>query len=242
MSVTLYFLIVFNKRQNILRCFNDITLLKSLILKMMNKCRALEESAVLVINSFPCTTYGWAKEREREWLYRWKLTVIKNSLIWQHADCSIDWTQITSRNTCRRLIIDANLKRRRTPIDETNCLLALDVSNCEINFCRFDIASIEHATANVFAFSRVAFDKLWVRMEAGVGDLLRREVCSCTIAWNEWSISTKWEVYSWVGNEIRLKFNHVDINCTGEAERCRATWNNLTNDSIEIRVRRTGYV
>lgn len=160
--------------------------------------------------------------------------MIKNSLIRQHTDCSIDWTQITARYTCRWLIIDANLECRRTPIDKTYCLLALDVSYCEINFCRFDIASIEQATANVLAFSRVTFDKLWVWMEARVCYLLGWEICRCTITWNEWSISTEWEMNSWVGHKVSLKFNHVNVNCTWEAKGCGATRNNLTNDSIEV--------
>lgn len=88
---------------------------------------------------------------------------------WQEAICCNNsiWAVLTRR----RLVIDAYLECCRWPLDEANCLLTLDVADGVVYFRRFDITSIKHATTDVFSFSRVTFNQLWVRMKASLRNL-----------------------------------------------------------------------
>ncbi|KAF4533311.1 hypothetical protein B566_EDAN004432 [Ephemera danica] len=59
----------------------------------------------------------------------------------------------------------------RTPINELDGALGLDSGDGSIDIFRHNISAVQHAASHVFSVTRVAFDHLVSRLEAGIGDL-----------------------------------------------------------------------
>merc|ERR1711962_1361429 len=94
----------------------------------------------------------------------------------QHADSSGDLGQISTRDDCGWLVVDAHPEAGRTPVHKMDGPLCLDGGNSCIDILGDDIASIQHAAGHVLSVTRVTLDHLVGRLEAGVGDLGHRQL------------------------------------------------------------------
>lgn len=163
----------------------------------------------------------------------------EDSLIRQHANSTIHGAQVAAGHASRWLIVDADLEGRRRPFDEADRFFAFDVADGVIDFRWLHISAVEHHAADVFASPRIAFHELCVWVEAGLGDLLRREVRQgALVGWHQRRVSAEREVNARVGHEVRLELRHVDVDGPREAQRRSTARHDLGDDAIEIRVRR----
>lgn len=168
-------------------------------------------------------------------IVRWRP---EDSLIRQHANGSIHGTQVAAGHASWRLVVDADLEGRRRPLHEADRFFAFDVANRVIDFRRLHVSAIEHNATDVFASPRIAFHELSVWVEAGLGDLLRREVREgALVDGHQRRVSAEREVNSRIGHEVRLELRHVDVYRTREAQRRGTTRDDLGDDAIKVCVR-----
>lgn len=57
------------------------------------------------------------------------------------------------------------------PVDKLYGTLGLDGTDGSVYILGYNITSVQHAASHVLAMTRIAFDHLVGRLEAGVGDL-----------------------------------------------------------------------
>merc|ERR1719278_708936 len=98
------------------------------------------------------------------------------SCVGQHADCTLNLGQITTRNNSWRLVVDTNLETSGTPVHKLDRALGLDGGNGCVDILGDNIASVQEATGHVLAVTGIAFDHLVGRFKASIGDLRHRKL------------------------------------------------------------------
>jgi hypothetical protein len=87
------------------------------------------------------------------------------SSVRQHAQRSGDLGEITTGDERRRLVADTELETGRTPVDELNRSLGLDLGNGRVDILGHNVTSVQQTTSHVLSLSRVTLDHLVVGFE-----------------------------------------------------------------------------
>merc|ERR1712020_146243 len=94
----------------------------------------------------------------------------------QHANSTLDFSQVTARNNGWRLVIDTDLETSGTPIDKLDGTLGLDGSNGSIDILGDNIATVKHAAGHVLSMAWVTLDHLVARFKTSIGDFGNRQL------------------------------------------------------------------
>ena len=129
-----------------------------------------------------------------------------------HADGSLDFRQITTRDDRWRLVVDAALETSRAPIDELNGSFRLNGSDGGVDILRDDVASVHQTARHVFAVSRVALGHHRLRFKRGVCDFRHRQLFVVGFfRGNNRRVRGQHEVNSRVRHQVGLKLRHVHV-------------------------------
>ncbi|GMR51410.1 hypothetical protein PMAYCL1PPCAC_21605, partial [Pristionchus mayeri] len=165
------------------------------------------------------------------------------SRIGDHAHRARLLSEISSGHYGRRLVVDADFEAGRTPLDELHGPLRLHCRYGRVDVLRDDIASVEQTDGHVLAPARVALDHLMARFEARVG-----HVCHCVLLMvgplcgDERCVGHQREVNARVRYQIRLELGEVDVEGAVEAKRGSDRRDDLGDQPIQIRVRRSANI
>merc|ERR550539_295774 len=161
----------------------------------------------------------------------------------EHADSSWGFGQIPSRDDGWRLVVDANLEAGGTPVNELDAPLGLDGGDGRIDVLGDDITSVEETAGHILAMARVALHHLVGGLEAGVGDLPHSELLMVSLLrGDDGGVGDQREVDPGVGHQVGLELSQINIESSVKSQRGRDGGDNLTNDFIQIGVRRTLHV
>jgi len=153
----------------------------------------------------------------------------------KHADGSLDFGKIATRNDSGALVVDANFEAGRAPIDEVDGSSGLDGSDGDIAILGNDITTIEQAAGHIFTATRITFHHLVLRVKASVRDLSNTELfVENFFSRDHRGVSDERKVDSGVGNKIGLEFGQIDIQRTIEAKGSRNGRDHLSNQSVKI--------
>jgi hypothetical protein len=89
----------------------------------------------------------------------------------QHAERSRDLGEISTGDERGRLVADTELETGRTPVDELDGPLGLDVDDGGVDIPGHTVSSVEQTGGHVFTLTRVTLDHLRRGLETGVGHL-----------------------------------------------------------------------
>ena len=89
----------------------------------------------------------------------------------QHADSTLHFGEIATRDDGRGLVVDANLESGRAPIDKLDGTFRFDGCDGSIHILGHNITTEEQATCHVLTMTRITFHHLVGRLEASIGDL-----------------------------------------------------------------------
>merc|ERR1740138_1143967 len=156
-----------------------------------------------------------------------------------HATGPHHLSEITTRHHSRRLVVDPALEAGRAPVDELDRALRLDRRNCCVHVLRNDIATVHHAARHVLPVARITLDHHRRRLEDGVGDLGNAELLVVRLLRrDDRRVGGQHEMDARVRYQIRLELCDVDVKRPVEAERRRQGRDNLSQETIQVRVRR----
>jgi hypothetical protein len=93
------------------------------------------------------------------------------SSVGQHAERSRDLGEISTGDERGRLVADTELETGRTPVDELDGPLGLDVDDGGVDIPGHTVSSVEQTGGHVFTLTRVTLDHLRRGLETGVGHL-----------------------------------------------------------------------
>merc|ERR1712179_283287 len=93
------------------------------------------------------------------------------SRVAQHADGTLYFGQIPTRNNSGWLVVDANLEACGTPVNKLDGSLGFDSCYRSIDIFGYDIATIKETAGHVLAMTWVTFHHLIGWFKAGIGDL-----------------------------------------------------------------------
>jgi len=160
-----------------------------------------------------------------------------SSGVGDHAYSSLNTSQITTWNDCRRLVVDAALEASWAPIDELHSALSLDSGNSRVDILGDNVTSEHHAAGHVLAVTRIALSKHIRGLEDGVGNFTDRELfVVCLLSRDDGSIRGKHKVDTRVWHKVGLELGEIDVQSTIEAERSRQRRHNLSNETVEVGV------
>jgi len=163
------------------------------------------------------------------------------SVIGNHATCTLSLGDISIRNLERRFGVDTGLESSRTPVNKLDRALVLDSSHGSLYIRGCDISTVHEATRHELSVSRITLGK----KSAGVGhdsccQLSNREsLVVCLLAGHKRRIRRDEQMKTRVRNEYGGEVVNVNIQGSVEAKRCCQRRNNLSNEPVKIRVRRT---
>merc|ERR1712061_806776 len=150
------FLIILFEGSQIFTGLRELTLFHTFSNIPMNKSTFGIHEVKLVIKTSPSLSNG--------------------SGIGQHADCTLNLGQITTRNNSWRLVVDTNLETSGTPIHKLDRALGLDGGNCCVDILGDNITSVQEATSHILSMARITLHHLVGRLEAGISDLGNRKL------------------------------------------------------------------
>merc|ERR550539_699340 len=161
----------------------------------------------------------------------------------EHADGSWGFGQIPSRDDGWRLVVDANLEAGGTPVNELDAPLGLDGRDGGIDVLGDDITSVEETAGHVLAMARVALHHLVGGLEAGVGDLPNSKLLMVSLLrGDDGGVGDQREVDPGVGHQVGLELSQINIESSVKSQRGRDGGDNLTNQTVQIGVRRTLHI
>merc|ERR1719219_2755906 len=88
----------------------------------------------------------------------------------QHAHGTLYLGKITTWYNSRWLVVDTDFETSWAPIDKLNGTLGFDGCNGCVDILGDNISTVQHTTSHVFSMTRITFDHLVGRLEAGIGD------------------------------------------------------------------------
>merc|ERR1712209_99622 len=156
----------------------------------------------------------------------------------EHTDGSLDLGLVTSRDDGWWLVVDSDLEASWTPVYKLDASLGLDGGNGSIDILGDHVSSVEKAAGHVLAMSWVTLDHLVGWLKAGVGNFSNCELLMVGfLGGDDWSISDQREVDSWIWHQVSLELSQVNIESSIKSKRGSDGGHNLTNQSVEVRVR-----
>ena len=155
-----------------------------------------------------------------------------------HAHGTLHLGKISTGNDGGRLVVDTALETSRGPVNELNGSLGLDGGNGGVDILGHDISSVHETAGHVLSVTGIALDHGGSGLENGVGDLRNRELLVvCLLSRDDGSVRGKHEMNSRVRHKIGLELGDIDIKSTVESERSSQGRDDLSNESVKIRVR-----
>ena len=117
------------------------------------------------------------------------------SRVGKHTHRTGYFGQISTGNSGRGLVVDANLESSRTPVHELDAPLGLDGRDGGIDVLGDDVAPVEETAGHVLPMAGVALHHLVGGLEAGVGDLPDSELLVVSLlGGDDGSVDSKREV------------------------------------------------
>ena len=161
------------------------------------------------------------------------------SCVREHTQRSSDLSKVRVRHDCGRLVVDADLEASRAPVDELHGASRLDTSDGGVSVLWHHVPAVQKAARHVLACSRIALDELSARLEASIGQLGdRKRLVERFFGRDDRRICRQREVDSRVRNQVRLELIQIHVERALEPQRSRDRGDNLSDDSIEVAVRR----
>ncbi|TRY88529.1 hypothetical protein DNTS_014080, partial [Danionella cerebrum] len=142
----------------------------------------------------------------------------------QHAHGPLYFSQISTWNHSGRLVVDANLETSGTPVHKLDCTLGLDGGNSTVHIFGHHITTVQQTASHVLAVTWITLHHLIGWLEASI---------------DHWGIRCQWEVDTWIGHQVGLELCEIDIESTIEPKRGCDGGHNLTDQPVEVCVRRT---
>ena len=138
----------------------------------------------------------------------------------QHADGTVNASEIAVRDILRWLVADTNLEPSRAPVDELNGALGLEVSDGGVGVLGDDIAAIQEAGGHVLAVARITLYHLVIWLEAGISDFHDRVgLVGGLGGGDDGSVGNEGEVNTRVGDQVGLELVQIDVEGAIESER-----------------------
>merc|ERR1712107_212892 len=154
-----------------------------------------------------------------------------------HAACTHHLGQVTTWYDCGRLVVDAALEACWAPVDKLNSALRLDCCHRSIHVLRHHVATIHHAAGHVLAVTWVALHKHCCWLENTHRDFSDGELLMIgLLRRDDRSVRAQHEVDTWVRYQIRLELSYVYIEGTIETQGCSQRGDDLTQQTVQIRV------
>jgi len=158
----------------------------------------------------------------------------------QHADCTLDFSQVTARNYGGRLVVDANLEASGAPIDELNGPLGFNGGDGSVDILGNNVSTIQQTTRHVLAVTRIAFHHLIGGFEARVGDICySQRLVIGFLRRNDGGVCRQRKVNTRIRHQIGLEFREIDVKRAVESQRRRNGRADLSQQTIQVRVSRT---
>lgn len=183
----------------------------------MNESTLRVEQVELVVQSRPC-----GSDRRR---------------VGQHAERSRNLGEITAGDERGRFVADTELETGRTPVDELDRSLCLDLGNGGVDVLGDDVTSVEQATGHVLSLSRVTLDHLVVGFETRerhLGD--RVGLVECLVGGDDGRVGGEREVDSREGHQVGLEFVQIDVQGTVESQGSGDRGDNLGDQPVQVGV------
>ena len=153
----------------------------------------------------------------------------------EHADSASNLCQVTSRDYCWRLVVDANLEPGWTPINKLDAPFGLNSGNCSVNILGDDISTVHDAGSHVLSVTRIALGDHVARLKDSVGDFSNREhFVEGLLTRNEGSVRSQHEVNTGVSNQSSLEVVQVDIQGTFKAKPSSQRRTDLSDETIQV--------
>merc|ERR1719402_1945633 len=155
----------------------------------------------------------------------------------QHAHGSLHLGQVTARDDCGRLVVDANLETSGAPVDKLDAPLSLDGGDGSIDILGYDISPVEHAASHVLAVTRIALDHLVGGLETGVGDLGHGQLLVVRLLGrDDRGVGDQGEMDPWVGHQVGLELGQIHVESSIEAQRGGDRGDNLADQTVKVGV------
>lgn len=155
----------------------------------------------------------------------------------QHAQRSRDLCEITAGDERRGFVADTELETGRTPIDELDRSLGLDLGDGGVDILGDDVTSVEQTTGHVLSLSRVTLDHLVVGFETRKGHFGDRVgLVECLVGRDDRCVGGKREMDSGERHQVGLEFVQVDVQGTVESQRSGDRRDNLGDQPVQVGV------
>jgi len=156
-----------------------------------------------------------------------------------HADRPLDLGQVPAWDYVRRLVVDSALESRRAPVDELNRPLRLDRRDGGVDVLGDDVPAVHEAAGHVLSVAGIALGHHVGRLEDRVGNLRDgQRFVERLRGRDDGSVRRQHEVNARVRDEVRLELGHVDVERAVEAERRGEGRNDLSDQAVQVGVRR----
>jgi len=154
-----------------------------------------------------------------------------------HADSTLDFGKITTRNNSGGLVVDTALEASGAPVDELDGSLGLDGGNSSVDILGDNISSVHHAASHVLAVTRVALGHHVGGFEGRVGDFSNSQLLVVgLLSGDDGGIGGKHKVNTGVWHQVGLEFSEIDVKGTIESEGGSEGGDNLGNESVQVGV------
>jgi len=158
----------------------------------------------------------------------------------QHAHGALHLGEITTWHNGRWLVVDPHLEPSRAPVYKLDGALGLDGRNGSVDVLGHYVTAVEHTAGHVLAVTRVALHHLVGRLKASVGDLRNSQLLVVgLLGGDDRSVGGQREVDTWVGHQVGLELGEIDVQCTVKAEGRGDGAHDLSNQTVQVGVRRT---
>jgi hypothetical protein len=156
-----------------------------------------------------------------------------------HTDSPLDLSQVTSRDTHRRLVVDSTLETSRAPVDELNGALGLDGGNGGVDVLGDDISTVHETASHVLSVAGVALSHHVGGLKDRAGDLSdRQRLVESLLSRDDRGVRSKHKVDTGVGYQVGLELGDIHVQSTIETEGGSERTDDLSNQTIQVGVSR----
>ena len=157
--------------------------------------------------------------------------------IGKHAHGTLHFSQVTSGNNGRWLVVDTDLEASRAPVHKLDGTLGLDGGNGGVHILGYDVPSVKHAAGHVLSVAGIALDHLVGWLEAGIGDLGHTQLLVVRLLGrDDGRVGDKGEVDTWVRDQVGLELSQVNVQCSVKTQGGSDGGNNLTDETVQVGV------